>query len=70
MLTKSIQKMTVPERILLVEEIWDSITDHPEKMPTTQEEIAFVNARLDHLEKHPGKLIPWEHLKLRTQRKS
>ena len=35
-LTKQIQKLTIPERILLVEEIWDSIARENEAFKLTK----------------------------------
>ena len=46
-------RLPVPERIRVVETIWDSIAEHPEAVPLTDEQKAELDSRLDALEKNP-----------------
>jgi len=68
----SVQKvleLSIPERILAVEEIWDSIADNPESVPVTQ-------AQKDELDRRVKGISPttqgstWPEVKQRIQSKS
>jgi putative addiction module component (TIGR02574 family) len=41
-----IDQLSVADRILLVEEIWDSIVATPEQVPLTEAQIAELDERL------------------------
>ncbi len=45
--------LSIPERIRLVEDIWDSIAVHPEMVGLTQEIMGELDIRLAEHEKHP-----------------
>lgn len=44
MLTEKHQRLTHAQRILLAEELWDSIADQPQ--PVTVEEVEYVKQRV------------------------
>ncbi len=60
-----ILELPVPDRIRLVEEIWDSIAEIPEAVPLTQEQKAELDRRLDAYHKDPGTGSPWAEVKAR-----
>jgi putative addiction module component (TIGR02574 family) len=53
-------QMSVPERIELVEDIWDSIAADPQAIPITASQKAELDRRLRAMKKDPGAGIPWE----------
>lgn len=51
--------LSVPERIQLVEDIWDSIAEVPESLLLTKEQKAELDRRLDAYHRNPGQGSPW-----------
>ena len=59
-LTKAdVLNLSVPERIQLVEDIWDSIAEVPEEVGLTEEQKAELNRRLDAYHLNPDEGSPW-----------
>ncbi len=61
-----ILKLSVPERILLVEAIWDSIVSEKETKNTYQlseEQIKFLEEELAAYSKNPDEGKTWEEVK-------
>ena len=55
-----IEKLSVEERIALVEDLWDSIA---EDTPLTEPQRAELDRRLDEHKRDPGDVVPWEVIK-------
>jgi putative addiction module component (TIGR02574 family) len=62
-------ELSVPERILLVEDIWDSIAVEPETVPLTDEQREELERRLDAYHKDPAAGIPWHEVVSRIKAK-
>jgi len=60
-----IHKLTPEQRLQLIEELWDSLSD--EDVPLTESQRAELDRLIDDLEKHPEQGIPWEEVKRRLQ---
>jgi putative addiction module component (TIGR02574 family) len=58
-----ILQLSVAERVLIVEEIWDSIANNPEELTLSESEKTELNKRLENYEKNPNEGISWETLK-------
>jgi putative addiction module component (TIGR02574 family) len=58
-------QLPVPERIRIVEVIWDSIADTPEAVELTDEQKAELDRRLENLEKNPNAGSPWSEVRER-----
>ncbi|HAG08841.1 MAG TPA: antitoxin [Desulfotomaculum sp.] len=52
--------LSIPERIQLVEDIWDTIATEPEPIELTEEEKRIIDARLEAYHKNPELGSPWE----------
>ena len=68
MRTKEIAKifeLSVAQRILLVEEIWDSISNNPEAVPLTENQKKELDKRLNSYYKNPKAGSPWPEVKER-----
>jgi putative addiction module component (TIGR02574 family) len=62
-----VMDLTVPERIQLVEDIWDSIAEVPEEVPLTDQQKAEVDRRLDSYHLSPDEGSPWAMVRERIR---
>ncbi len=56
-------EMSVAQRILLVEEIWDSIAENPKAVPLTENQKIQLEKRLDSYYADPEAGTPWNQVK-------
>jgi len=61
-------KLPVAERILLVEDLWDSIAAVPEALPLTEAQREELDRRLEAYHRNPQDGSPWEEIKERVRR--
>ncbi len=62
-----LERLTVAERILLVEEIWDSIAAKPEDVPVTEAQRRMLDERTTAYLAAPEKVSTWEEVKARIR---
>jgi putative addiction module component (TIGR02574 family) len=55
-----ILSLSVPERIQLAEDIWDTIAEVPEAISLSDDEKAELDRRLDAYHRDPTAGSPWE----------
>jgi putative addiction module component (TIGR02574 family) len=59
--------LPLPERLQLVEDIWDSIAEEAnapaDALPLTEAQRAELERRLAHAKTHPEESIPWDTIK-------
>ncbi|HLY62030.1 MAG TPA: addiction module protein [Terriglobia bacterium] len=60
--TIDIAKLSVPERLDLLEELWDSLSAKPEAVPLTNAQREELDRRLDDLDREGPTGIPWEEV--------
>ena len=60
---EDIKKLSVAERILLVEDIWDSISTSGEELPITDEQRKELDSRLEAYKKNPDEGKSWKEVK-------
>ena len=58
-------KFDVAERILIVEDIWDSIAEVPHSISITESEKKELERRLDSYHKNKSQGTPWDIVKAR-----
>lgn len=58
-----IKQLDITERILLIEEIWDSIAKEQENVGLSEYEKEVLDARLTSLNENPNKLMSWDEIK-------
>jgi putative addiction module component (TIGR02574 family) len=58
-----ILKLSVAERLQLVEEIWDSIAADPESLAVPDEQMDELDRRLDDAAANPGQGRPWSEVR-------
>ncbi|MBM4310247.1 MAG: addiction module protein [Deltaproteobacteria bacterium] len=51
--------LSIPERIQLVEDIWDTIAECPDEIRLSDEQKAELDRRLDAYHRNPGEGAPW-----------
>ncbi|MFO0698073.1 MAG: addiction module protein [Nitrospira sp.] len=54
--------LSIPERIQLVEDIWDSIIHEPEAVELTDQDKHMLDERLEAYHKNPSLGSPWEEV--------
>jgi putative addiction module component (TIGR02574 family) len=65
-----IDKMSVDDQLLLLEEIWDTIAANPENVPITDAQKKDLHARLAAYQDNPKAGSSWEDVKARLRSKS
>jgi putative addiction module component (TIGR02574 family) len=61
--------LSVPERLVLVERIWDSIVADHESLEVTQAQKDELDRRLRAIEQRPKQGSPWEEVLARLRAK-
>ena len=63
-----ILSLSVPERILLVEDIWDSIAEFPEEVPLSAAQKRELELRLEAYHRDPNAGSPWAEVRERIRK--
>jgi putative addiction module component (TIGR02574 family) len=64
-----ITKLSTPEKILLVEDLWDSIVSDVTAVPVPKSHKGELNRRLKRYKSTPGNLLSLEELQTRIERR-
>lgn len=64
-----INRLTPPEKILLVEDLWDSIVSDESVVPVPQSHVEELDSRLKRYESAPGSLLSLDELRARIERR-
>ena len=67
-LSEQIKKLSIAERILLVEEIWDSIARENESFELSQVQRDEIDRRIASFEANPTQGRTWEEIKAEFMR--
>ncbi len=62
-LLDEIRKLSVAERIQLVEDVWDSIAAAAEELPVPDSHREELARRRTEHRQHPEDVIPWEEVR-------
>ena len=65
----NVLSLSVPERIQLVEDIWDTIAEVPEEITLTEEQKAELDRRLEAYHLNPDEGSPWGVVRERIRSK-
>ena len=65
----SFDEMTIAERILYVQELWDRIAAEAEREPLTDAQAAELDRRIADYRAHPETSIPWEQAREQMRRR-
>ncbi len=64
-----ITKLSTPEKILLVEDLWDSISSDESMVPVPQSHMDELDSRLKRYESAGGRLLSIEELQARIEKR-
>ena len=64
-----ISQLSIPERILLLEDLWDSIASHDFDVPLPQSHQVELDRRLKRHIESPGDLLSLKELQERVERR-
>jgi len=64
-----IAKLSAPEKILLVEDLWDSISSDESVVPVPQSHIEELDRRLKKYESAGGRLLSIEELQAKIEKR-
>jgi putative addiction module component (TIGR02574 family) len=64
-----ITHLSTPEKILLVEDLWESIVSDESSVPVPQSHLEELDKRLKSYESTPGNLLSLEDLQTRIERR-
>jgi len=62
-----IKQLDITERIILVEEIWDSIAKEQENIGLSAYEKSILDERLNSLESNSDDLMSWDEMKAKIR---
>ena len=60
-----LRTLSASEKLTLVTELWEDLASQPEDIPTTSEQIAEVDRRLEEYRRNPSLGSSWEEVKAR-----
>lgn len=66
---REIGRLSVRERVRLVQDIWDSIQPTAEALPLTDEQREIIDERLAEHRRDPSTAVPWEEVRERLRSK-
>ena len=66
---ESVRSMSIPERILLVERIWDDIAEDTGAFELTEAQKKELDRRLAAIEADPNRGSSWEDVKARLRQR-
>ncbi len=64
-----LSKLSTAEKILLLEDLWDSIAADESAIPVPESHKTELNRRLEHAKVSPGSLLTLDELKTRIDKK-
>lgn len=64
---QDILRLSVPERILMVEAIWDSIAENDEQVELSAETKQLLDKRLEDHKNNPKEGSTWDEVKARIK---
>jgi putative addiction module component (TIGR02574 family) len=62
-ITKRFRKLATPEKIRLLQELWDDIADESASMPLSESQRLLLDERLRQHEENPEDVEPWERVR-------
>jgi len=63
-----LSKLPLPQRLEIVEKLWDSIAADVEQLPVTAKQAEELDRRLAAHESNPEEGVPWEEIRNRLRK--
>lgn len=70
MLTEDLKKLTKPEKLLLINDLWDDIIQDPSDIPLSSEQNQKLDQRYAEFLEDPDQGSPWKAFKKELKKKS
>lgn len=67
MSTDSIFNLSPPEKLQLVEDLWDDLASSPDSIPVHDWQKEELARRKANLQKHPSSALTWEEIQARLR---
>lgn len=64
----NVLSLSIPERIQLVTDIWDTIAEVPEEIDLSEEQKGELDRRLEAYHRNPSEGSPWSQVKERIRK--
>lgn len=64
---ENIKRLSIPERILIIEDIWESILNSKEDIPLSDKQKRELDERLERFSKNPDDVKPWNEVRNNIQ---
>jgi len=64
------RKLTAAQRLLLLDEIWDSLLEESHEFPHTSEQRKELDRRVEACERNPDDCEPWEEVRAQLRASS
>ena len=68
MITKEIKKMSKSEKLILVQDLWDDISGGISVTNVLNDEVSYVDDRIQEINKTNEQLIPWDSVKAKARK--
>ncbi|MEO8218630.1 MAG: addiction module protein [Acidobacteriota bacterium] len=65
---EELRKLPLPQRLELVEELWDTIAEDADRLPLTEAQTAELDRRLAAHDAEPDEGVSWPELRDRLQK--
>jgi putative addiction module component (TIGR02574 family) len=62
-----IDRLSIEDRLTLLQEIWDSIAASSEQLPLKEDQKRLLDRRLADLDANPDNSLTWEEIKARVR---
>ena len=70
MTMESIHQLTFQDRLDLIEQLWDSLSENPDAVPLSKSQRRELDRRLDDLERVGPVGIPWDEVVLQIRKRA
>jgi putative addiction module component (TIGR02574 family) len=64
---EAIKRLSVPERVRLAQDIWDSLRPAADHLPLTKEQEQLVDRRVEEHRRDPEPAVFWDEVKARLE---
>lgn len=64
---EAISRLSVPDRVRLAQDIWESLQPTAEQLPVSEEQADVIDTRLAEHEATPASAVPWRDVKGRLE---
>lgn len=64
---ETIKQLSVPERVRLAQDIWDSLRPAADHLPLTKEQEKLLDRRVEEHRRDPDSAVAWKEVRARLE---